>query len=68
MQVGDYASAFEFSPSEYDEVTSRLKRLDKLMRTNGCRSTEVLLELVESTEEKLEQYYDMEGAWRMQCN
>lgn len=60
--MGEYADTFEFNMADFEDLTARLKRVEKLMRSNGFKSTEALLDAAAETSARLEAYYEMEGA------
>ena len=60
-QVGAYAMQFRFLQLEHDEVTSRLKALERLSKQHGVASSADLLGAAAQAEADLDRWFQMEG-------
>ena len=60
-KVEAYAQHFRFLQLELDEVSQRLKQLERLLKQHSCYTSEQLLEKTARAESSLDQWFQMEG-------
>ncbi len=60
-KVEAYAQHFRFLQLEHDEVSQRLKQLERLLKQHSCLTSEQLLEKTAKAESSLDQWFQMEG-------
>ena len=60
-KVEAYAQHFRFLQLEHDEVSQRLKQLERLLKQHSCYTSEQLLEKTAKAESSLDQWFQMEG-------
>lgn len=60
-KVEAYAQHFRFLQLEHDEVSQRLKQLERLFKQHSCYTVEQLLEKTATAESSLDQWFQMEG-------
>jgi len=61
QRLGGYIASCDLRAEEYEAAAARLKRLDKLLRASGVKTSEALLSAAAAIDAKLEAFYAMEG-------
>ncbi|GAX72980.1 hypothetical protein CEUSTIGMA_g432.t1 [Chlamydomonas eustigma] len=58
--IRSYARSFQFDAGEHQDVSDRLKAIEKLMKSHGCRSTAQLLQEATESADRLQAFYEAE--------
>jgi len=61
QRLGGYIAGCDLRAEEYEAAGARLRRLDKLLRAGGVKTSEALLGAAAAIDAKLEAFYAMEG-------
>lgn len=57
----EYAKLFRFSQRQYDELSARLQRLERLLKTHDAPSVDELLQRAAAQGAALDAYFALEG-------
>eukprot|EP00887_Chlorella_sp_A99_P005825 scaffold1.g5825.t1 len=59
--VEQWARQYRFSQAEYDEASSRLQQVERLLRQHDAASADELLSMAAARESALDEYFQLEG-------